>query len=596
MSKKKVYIKAYKQEKSHSSILDFDGTNDHILINYNSALNPTAMSVSAWIYPEAFSSLASSVVSLWSDTPLQRIYLLQLTSTGALQVAITGTGGLISPSSTATIPLNTWTHIAFTYSSTDGLKGYINGARALTNSAVGTITTGTRQIDIGWRNDSAVDTQFNGKIAEVCIWNTVLTVNEIMEIKNKTLLNSGGTGIRTDISTTGLVAYYPLNEGTGTTATDYKGGYNGTLTNFTGTYWLTTGLPPVYDRVFKGFFTDFGFSSFVIPQKLDEPFLGDTYSEALKNVELSVIAYDNEGSNTLYTGEVYDITGESGDSENLSVSCYGIASRLKKTPFVSITGSYEVAYSSTELAQILRDVIAIYNSQHNTGIIKYTSSTLANTGTTTTITFNNANCLDVINTIIKKTPDDYFWYIDNDGTFYLKQISTTFDHLLLFGGDVQRISIRHTKDKVVNELLIWDGDTVKRRYIDETSQDDYGKVVEWMRDGRLSADGMDKEATRRFAMESQPIKEVKFTIADSNYGAGYDIDSIKVGDVVKITNLDTDSDIPDSLIIYQKNDYLDYAEFVATDVRDFIQRVLADLKDEQFVVNYESGPTTYTLV
>jgi len=131
---------------------------------------------------------------------------------------------------------NKWYHIAFCYdpNSTGAHKTcYINGKYENLNVANGdtssAIQTSVANFLIGNRN--AASYYFKGKIDEVRIWNTIRSQDEI-----KTNMYKELTG-----DETGLVAYYKMSNGTGTTLTDNQtsGTNTGTLTN--GPVWVASG-------------------------------------------------------------------------------------------------------------------------------------------------------------------------------------------------------------------------------------------------------------------------------------------------------------------------------------------------------------------
>ena len=97
---------------------------------------------------------------------------------------------------------NTWYHVALVYSSTAGtLKFYVNGLLldTVTNNTFPSIA-GNVPISMGtWANGRF----FNGAMDEVRIWNVARTQSEIQSNMNSEL---AGTE-------TGLVAYYPFNQG-----------------------------------------------------------------------------------------------------------------------------------------------------------------------------------------------------------------------------------------------------------------------------------------------------------------------------------------------------------------------------------------------
>src|SRR6185295_19776538 len=101
------------------------------------------------------------------------------------------------------VPLNKWTHLAAVYNeSTGNILAYIDG---------NLIDSVFRQFDINntdystfiGRNQAALWQFFSGKIDEVRIWNVARTQSEI-----QTDLLGPVCG-----NITGLVAYYPFNQG-----------------------------------------------------------------------------------------------------------------------------------------------------------------------------------------------------------------------------------------------------------------------------------------------------------------------------------------------------------------------------------------------
>ena len=129
-------------------------------------------------------------------------------------------GAWIQASSTVTLALNTWTHIAATYDQTS-IKIYVNGILNSSFSTTVTLPTGTEVWYLGKRWDGTTET-FSGKMDELRIWNIAKTQEQIQAGMNTTIPTNSA----------GLKAYYKLDESTGTTAADATvNGYTGTLLN-----------------------------------------------------------------------------------------------------------------------------------------------------------------------------------------------------------------------------------------------------------------------------------------------------------------------------------------------------------------------------
>jgi hypothetical protein len=198
----------------------------------NASFTPTNFTLEAWVYPTL--STCNTILSR-GDGGINSLtdYILDVgydgNSCGTMTVGFFAAGAW-DPSGHYVV-LNGWTHVAVTYDGT--IKHfYINGV--LDSTAVPTnslYSTPTSPLYIG-RQGSVCDCNFfNGQLAEVHIWNTVRTASQIQSDMN---YSSGAQP--------GLVAYYHLNEGSGTTADDASGnGNTGTLQN--GASWSSLAPP-----------------------------------------------------------------------------------------------------------------------------------------------------------------------------------------------------------------------------------------------------------------------------------------------------------------------------------------------------------------
>ena len=150
----------------------FDGATGYISIPDSSTLDVSSITISAWInMTQAKDSLILSKNSA---------YQLRMLSTRRLRgvVYLGGAYTSIDSISTATVPLNVWTHVAMTYSS-GSYKLYINNAEVATLSSTGTISTNTQSASIG---GSGTGPFFNGTIDEVMLFNRQLASTEITQI------------------------------------------------------------------------------------------------------------------------------------------------------------------------------------------------------------------------------------------------------------------------------------------------------------------------------------------------------------------------------------------------------------------------------
>ncbi|MCH7964047.1 MAG: DUF2341 domain-containing protein [Bacteroidetes bacterium] len=125
-----------------------------------------------------------------------------------------------------------WNHICLSYNKdaggTDEIKLYLNGTQSATGDYSTAISTNNNNLLLG---DMA---GFIGKMDEIRLWNDVRTQQEIRD--NMHILVTPG-------SETNLVAYWKLNESSGTSAPDSKGSNTGTLFNMIDGDWVASTAP-----------------------------------------------------------------------------------------------------------------------------------------------------------------------------------------------------------------------------------------------------------------------------------------------------------------------------------------------------------------
>lgn len=201
------------------SAYNFDGVDTKIDTS-STFLVPQVLTVEGWIYPK--SEGESGAGTIWSSG-----------GTGAIvfQMASSGTNGLnfrygncitsgrvLQASADNTITLNTWQHVAVTFSgSTDGsgVTFYVNGvvvAKAADESdCVGGLPSTTDNWTIGAAENQTV--VFDGLIDQVRVFDYVRTPGQIVEG-----MNAGHPAPGSPVGS--AVAYWKMDEGYGTTAND----------------------------------------------------------------------------------------------------------------------------------------------------------------------------------------------------------------------------------------------------------------------------------------------------------------------------------------------------------------------------------------
>lgn len=217
-----------------SNALQFDGSDDYVEIGNFASLSPTdsqPITFEAWINPVSASN--GMIASKYSNGIAANSNFFVGLSNGNIQVSANGTESI---NSSATIPTADWTHVAVAFESGSGNTIiYINGVYDNSGTLTYNSANGSSSFVLGTVATGAVSSDyFDGTLDEVRVWDTIRSSSDIFE--NMTVPQSGSEG--------GLVAYYRLDEGTGSTVAFDKSpnAYMGTLTNMDPTSdWISPG-------------------------------------------------------------------------------------------------------------------------------------------------------------------------------------------------------------------------------------------------------------------------------------------------------------------------------------------------------------------
>ena len=225
-----VFAKQVVSSGGATNALNFDGTNDYIDLSTSSLLNFASnqnFSIEAWVKRKT--GLGGEIVSRYNHG-VSGQFTLKIESNGDVYFLREVDPYYLVCSNA--ISENIWHHIAATYDGTT-MKIFVDGVLSGSMSS-GSVsgTANTEKILIGARLElNSGANFFNGDMDEVRIWNVARTQAEIQANMNIELLGTE----------TGLVAYYPFNQGVAggdntaiSTVTDKTANaINGTLTNFT---------------------------------------------------------------------------------------------------------------------------------------------------------------------------------------------------------------------------------------------------------------------------------------------------------------------------------------------------------------------------
>lgn len=214
--------------------LSFDGSNDYVGIPVPLTNSLSALTISAWINPQA--SLSDFIFGNRSSGGLAGYVSNSSTSVFIIS-------GSQSVTCSQTFSQNTWYHWAFVFdgsqsASADKAKIYVNGtnlSQSSNNVTSTSMANSTNNMRIG---DDALNVPgFTGLIDEFAVFNTALSSSDIQTISSTP----------DDLSTYNPIGWWRMGDddgGTGTTITDQgSGGNDGTLNNFVSPNGFVTNTP-----------------------------------------------------------------------------------------------------------------------------------------------------------------------------------------------------------------------------------------------------------------------------------------------------------------------------------------------------------------
>lgn len=218
-------------ESSRTTYFVFKGA---ALINVAADMEANNLHIDKWAKPEVVNNMSEMTMEVLirarnydrmisTVMGIEGSFLIRLGDAGfpsnQIQVA-TRNGNFPSADSNKGLPLNEWTHVALTYSSTTGkLIVYVNGkVQSEGSKSLGKINLGVDGNDGFYIGRSYEDSRFfAGEFTECRIWNRALTAEEI---------NAPIHFYEVNPKSDGLVAYWKCNEGVGSEIKDETGNGN----------------------------------------------------------------------------------------------------------------------------------------------------------------------------------------------------------------------------------------------------------------------------------------------------------------------------------------------------------------------------------
>ncbi len=158
-----------------------DGIDDFVSVPHSASLNPSQITVDAWIYATDINGQSIPPIVKKAGEGLGQVhgYALEINNNidGAVRFWVFISGGWYNASSVSALSTNTWYHVAGTYDGSE-IKLYLNGQLRGSTSAAGIFEPSLNPLHIG-ADPANPNRFFEGLIDEVGIFSRALTVEEI---------------------------------------------------------------------------------------------------------------------------------------------------------------------------------------------------------------------------------------------------------------------------------------------------------------------------------------------------------------------------------------------------------------------------------
>ncbi len=190
--------------------LDFDGSNDYASAADHASLDLTSpFTIEGWVMLDAYDATNTLRWIGKRDAGGTSGYSFGVRTNGLLQF---DTYGVTTYTTTSyVLPVGVWVHVAAVMDASFDVTFYVNGLAVETLAGASAALANSVALGIGNVDGTATLARYwNGRIDDVRIWSTARTASQVRSYMNKDLLGTE----------TGLVAYWKMDEATGTTVAD----------------------------------------------------------------------------------------------------------------------------------------------------------------------------------------------------------------------------------------------------------------------------------------------------------------------------------------------------------------------------------------
>ncbi|WP_438979897.1 hypothetical protein [Polynucleobacter sp.] len=209
-----------------------------------------------------------------------------------------------------------------------------------------------------------------------------------------------------------------------------------------------------------------------------------------------------------------------------------------------IDNVYSYSFDNVDPALMFKAVMDGYINEG--GTVGYKCFEIKPTGYDADLTFDNQSMISVLNKILELCPSTYYIAYDiQDNSISLQDSAENVDHEFAIGKNVASLNYEVLTDEIINAVFFVGGtdqsnEKLYMKFLNQSSIDLYGYKPKLITDDRVSLTSTAKRIANYYLKNySSPRVRANMTIISNklpsvNGVEGYDLDTVKVGDVICI--------------------------------------------------------------
>lgn len=441
-------------------------------------------------------------------------------------------------SATTTRSLDTRANVKAPQEKANKASGYIYVSGFEVNKAVARISfagytavnTASGKVEVSHPVENTVKA-----IIAVTYTNNVVSIGKIIGyVSQNNAVRASIPGLETNQSVVASISKYPFKK-----QYEYRV-YDGI--NYVTSWSIEVISQPTFRMVING-----GPGEMVV--RLARPFddFGEEWDIKLfNNVEVWCYDVDEPDGVLIYSGFISGYRPViAKHSEYLEVTLLHRVAEMSNIMLRDGSDNTTILQSSTDPSNMFKNIIDYYRADG--GVINYTASSVEDTGNTVTYNFKAYTVKEALDKVIELTPEKWYWLIDSGNTAYLKESNMLeAAHQFIIGEDIIDMETWRRGEDIINTVYFFgadqgDGTNYYWKYTNAGSVSAYGIHAYKYVDGRVSVgETADWMVERLINERKDPEIRTTITIADNNGKnpeRGYDIESIKPGDTMRISNI-----------------------------------------------------------